>query len=111
LRARHILILIFVGLSCAEPLAVQQFLVNNPTLDITGKGKISSYGKLDRDGTQVGIIDPCGIMRGQWGCTLFMRALGIEVVGSQNPQPNVPNLPTIDPANALPHCFWDPPRS
>lgn len=99
------------GLACAEPLALQQFLSNNPTATITGKGKISSYGKLDRDGAEIGIIDPCAILRGEWGCSIFMKELDIEIVGNQKPQPQVPDLPTINPANALPHCFWDPPNS
>jgi len=97
------------GLACAEPLAIQQFLINNQQIPITGQAKVSTYGVLNPNNrNQVGIIDPCGVDRfGKWGCQVFIEKLRIERIGNQ---PQVPNLPTIQPAQALPHCFWTSPE-
>jgi len=93
------------GMSCAEPFAIHQWLVNNQQIPIVGQGKISTYGRIARkDGPPLGIKDPCSITSdGLWGCQIFLDKLQIAKVGKEEDQPD---LPSIEPAQALPHCLW-----
>lgn len=97
------------GLACAEPLAIQQFLVNNQQITIAGQGKVSTYGNLNKDDPEdVGILNPCNVDRaGKWGCQVFIDKLRITRVGNQGDHPD---LPSIQPAKDLPHCFWSNPE-
>jgi hypothetical protein len=96
-------------LSCGEPLAIQQYLVNNKDASVIGKGKVSTYGVLDKeDRSNVGILNPCSVdATGKWGCQVFIDKLQVTRVGEQRDQPG---LPSIEPANELPHCFWSVPE-
>jgi hypothetical protein len=93
------------GTNCAEPLAIHQWLVNNQQITVTGQGKISTYGRLAGKGGQMGIRDPCviGDGDGKWGCHIFLDKLQIGRVGKEG---DFPDLPSIEPAQALPHCLW-----
>ncbi|KAF2756149.1 hypothetical protein EJ05DRAFT_512696 [Pseudovirgaria hyperparasitica] len=89
---------------CAEPIATQQYLVNNPDRSIVGQGKISTYGILNKnDVTNTGILNPCESRYGRWGCQVFIDKLQITRVGNQGDKPG---LPSIQPSQGLEHCFW-----
>jgi hypothetical protein len=96
-------------LSCGEPLAIQQYLVNNKDASVIGRGRVSTYGQLDKnDLSNVGILNPCSVdSKGKWGCQVFIDKLQVTRVGEQRDQPG---LPSIEPANELPHCFWSVPE-
>ena len=110
------------NMQCAEPLAIQQYLVNNKGTSIVGKGKVSTYGLLASDPTNLGIKNPCPVSRlhnnrhitaanasivqiedGQWGCEIFLEKIQVAKVGQAGTNPE---LPSIQPVKSLPHCFW-----
>ncbi len=112
------------NMRCAEPLAIQQYLVNNQGTSIIGKGKISTYGVLNVDNKSlVGILDPCNVSEtrqvprmlrlltqsiqrglGNWGCEVFLNKLQIPKVGNNKDQPGPSSVHTTQPP--LKHCFW-----
>lgn len=85
------------GMSCAEPFAIHQWLVNNQQIPIVGQGNISTYGRITReDGPPLGIKDPRSITNdGLCGCQIFLGKLQIAKVGKEEDQPD---LPSIEPA-------------
>ena len=110
-------------MQCGEPLAIQQYLVNNPDKSIIGKGKVSTYGVQAGDPTNVAIKDPCAVSKihqpkygaaanaflmqeehGKWGCQIFLDKLSVDKVGKQG---DTPDLPYIQPVMETPHCFLD----
>lgn len=45
---------------CAEPFAIQAFLINNQDQTLSGRGKVSTYGqKGKREDKKGSIYDPC----------------------------------------------------
>ena len=51
-------------MKCGEPLACQQFLIENEGAEIIGKASVATYGVVDRDDkSQTAIMNPCSVSR------------------------------------------------